>query len=293
MPNFKDITLIVNANSRKSRDWQKQISDICAELGIEVAREHYIKSRKDFVKVIKKETKIAPDLMIVGGGDGTIQGVINEIDFEKTTICVLPLGTVNNFARSLKMDKDIKTSLSKIKSGKVKKVYLGEVNGYKFTNLAAIGISVKVAQNVSDKTKRVLGRLAYYLQGVYEIITHKPFLCEINVDDAETKIFYTHQMVVANGKFNGKVRFTPGANIHAGHLMAIIFGRDKRRWVHLKNILHFIVPSWIKGQPLAIRAEKITIHTTPSRAVEIDGEPVTNTPAVFKVIDKSLKVIVP
>jgi len=293
MPIFKDIALIVNANSRRSRDWKQQISELCQELNIDIAREHYIKSRQDFIKVIKQENKRSPDLLIVGGGDGTVQGVINEIDFEKTTLCVLPLGTVNNFARSLGMDKDIKTSLSNIKKGKVKKVYLGEVNGYKFTNLAAIGLSVKVAQNVSDKTKRIFGRLAYYVQGVYEIIMHKPFLCEINVDNGETRIFYTHQLVVANGKFNGKVRFTPGANIHAGHLMVIVFGRDKRRWVHLKNILHFIVPSWVKGQPLAIRAEKISIHTKPARAVEIDGEPVTNTPAEFRIIEKSLKVIVP
>jgi len=293
MLEFKNISLIMNVNSRRSRDWRRQIVRLSSKLDIDIRRQHFINSRDDFTKAIATEMQERPDLLIVGGGDGTIHSVINLIDLQQTTLAILPLGTVNNFARSLKIKRNIRKALTTIANGKIKKVHLGQVNGHRFTNLAAVGVSANVAQNVSDKTKRVAGKLAYYMQGLYEIIVHKPFVCEVNIDDGETKIFYTHQIVIANGDYSGKVRFIPGANIDAGHLMMVIFGRDKRRWVHLKNIIYFIVPSWLRAQPLAIKAEKITIHTNPVRAIEVDGEAVSHTPAEFTIEKRILSVIVP
>lgn len=292
MEKFKDIALIVNAKSRKGKNWQDQIDPLCKELGITVARSHYVHDNQSFQAALKTETAARPDLLIIGGGDGTIHSVINHIDIAQTTVAIIPLGTVNNFARSLRIkNHDVKGALEAVRSGATKTIHLGKVNGHHFTNLSAIGVSVKVAQNVSDKTKRVFGRLAYYFQGIYEILTHKSFLCELEIDNQPLQRFHTHQIVVANGKFHGLVRFTPGASIDAGHLTVIIFGRTKRRLVHLKNILYFIFPSWVRAQPLAINGKKITIRTEPSRAIEVDGEAVSQTPAEFCIERDALRVI--
>ncbi len=292
MQQFKDIALIVNAKSRKGKTWQDQIDSICKELDINVARSHYVHDNESFQSALHTETKACPDLLIIGGGDGTIHSIINHIDLSKTTIALIPLGTVNNFARSLKLKShDVRAALETVKDGSTKTIHLGKVNGHHFTNLSAIGVSVKVAQNVSDRSKRILGRLAYYIQGIYEILAHKSFLCELEIDNEPLQRFHTHQLVVANGKFHGLVRFTPGASIDAGHLTAIIFGRSKRRLVHFKNIMYFIFPSWVRAQPLAINGQRIIIRTEPSRAIEVDGEAVSQTPAEFTIEKDALKVI--
>ena len=179
MQKFKEVAVLVNNNSRKSRHNAKDIRNLFKKNGIEVARFHKMTGRQSFKKALTAEKKAKPDLLVIGGGDGTIHSIINEVDLDKTTIAILPLGTVNNFARSLGVNSSLKKAISAIAGGKTKQIHLGSVNGHLFTNLSAIGISVKVAQNVSDKSKRFLGRLAYYIQGVYEAAVHKPFMCEL------------------------------------------------------------------------------------------------------------------
>ena len=289
MQKFKEVAVLVNNNSRKSRHNAKDIRNLFKKNGIEVARFHKMTGRQSFKKALTAEKKAKPDLLVIGGG--TIHSIINEVDLDKTTIAILPLGTVNNFARSLGVNSSLKKAISAIAGGKTKQIHLGSVNGHLFTNLSAIGISVKVAQNVSDKSKRFLGRLAYYIQGVYEAAVHKPFMCELKVDDRPTQRFYTHQIVVANGKYHGPVRFTANESIESGHLTTVIFGRTRKRLAHLKNIMYFVIPGWVKAQPLVVRGKNISIVTEPSRAVEVDGEAVSQTPAKYKLIEKGMTVI--
>jgi len=292
MQKFKSIALIVNAKSRKGRDWTEEILSLCEKYEIELQRSHIIKNGEAFKRALRTETREKPDLLIVAGGDGTIHSVINHIDLTATTLAIIPLGTVINFARSLGIkNHDVAGALKVVAAGHSKQVHLGSVNGHLFTNLSAIGVSVKVAQNISDTSKRILGRTAYYLRGIYEIVTHKSFLCELQIDNEPVQTFHTHQIVVANGKFHSLVRLTPGANIDAGHLTVIVFGRSKRRLVHLKNILYFIFPGWVRAQPLAINGRVIRITTSPARAVEVDGEAVSQTPAEFSIQKNALRVI--
>lgn len=291
MQKFKEVAVLVNNNSRKSRHSAKDIRNLFKKNDIEVARFHKMTGRQSFKKALTTEKEAKPDLLVIGGGDGTIHSIINEVDLDKTTIAILPLGTVNNFARSLGVNSSLKKAVSAIAGGETKQIHLGSVNGHLFTNLSAIGISVKVAQNVSDKSKRFLGRLAYYIQGVYEAAIHKPFMCELKVDDRPTQRFYTHQIVVANGKYHGPVRFTANESIESGHLTTVIFGRTRKRLAHLKNIMYFVIPGWVKAQPLVVRGKNISIITEPSRAVEVDGEAVSQTPAEYELIEKGMKVI--
>ena len=248
-------------------------------------------SRDAFTEALLTEEKENPDLLIIGGGDGTIHSIINHIDRATTTIAILPLGTVNNFAKSLGLKNGVETAVKAIAANQTKVLPLGSVNGHLFTNLSAVGITVNVAQNISDKTKKFLGRPAYYLQGIYEVLIHKPFMCELTIDDQPTQRFYTHQIVVANGRYHGPVRFIAGDHISSGHLTAVIFGRNKRRLAHLKSILYFVVPKWVRVQPVAMHGTHMKIVTEPSRAIEVDGEAVTNTPGRYELIEDGLTVI--
>ena len=145
MQKFKEIAVLVNDNSRKSRSSVKIIRNLFKKNELEVARIHKMTGRQSFKKAIEIEKKSKPDLLVIGGGDGSIHSIINEIDLDKTVVAILPLGTVNNFARSLGVNVSLKKAIKAIADGKTKQIHLGSVNGHLYTNLSAVGISVKVA----------------------------------------------------------------------------------------------------------------------------------------------------
>lgn len=79
-------------------------------------------------------------------------------------------------------------------------------------------------------------------------------------------------------------------SIDKGEISVIIFGRNKKRLVVLKNIIYFVIPSWVRMQPLALVGKNIKITTSPTRSVEVDGEVVSQTPATFKVKNNAVEV---
>ena len=283
--------LIINVKSRKSRDWLKTIMAAFERYGIDLARVHVVKTKQEIKEVLEAEARAEPDVLIIGGGDGTIVSAINHIIGTNIRLAVLPLGTTNNFARSLNLPTmNIAKSVKIIADGKRKKIALGWDNGHYFTNLSAIGLTTQMAANVSDRNKRFFGQTAYYVQGFIELLRHRPFECTITVDSQKPLHLVTHQLVVANGKYHGPVRMRTKTSIDKGEISVIIFGRNKKRLVVLKNIIYFVIPSWVRMQPLALVGKNIKITTSPTRSVEVDGEVVSQTPATFKVKNNAVEV---
>jgi YegS/Rv2252/BmrU family lipid kinase len=291
MPNLT-YSLLINTKSRKSRNWADSIENLLSKNGIELDRRKTVKSSEQLHEALREETKLKPDVLIIGGGDGTIDTAINYIADSDITLAIIPLGTSNYFAKALKLPiNNIEENIRIIAKNQKEKITLGRANGHYFSTMAAVGLSVQVAQNVSDQSKRFLGHLAYYLRGIVEIMHHKSFWCEIILDDDKPIQFFTHQVVVTNGRYEGVVRMSPKSSFRHGQLSVVIFGRTEKRLVHLKNILYFIFPSWIRTQPFALSAKKITINTRPVRAIEIDGEVVSQTPVKFEVAPNFIDIV--
>ncbi len=80
------------------------------------------------------------ELVIAGGGDGTVSAAAGALAGTQSVLGVLPLGTLNHFARDLGIPLDLADAAKLIAEGKSRKVDLGEVNGRTFINNSAIGI---------------------------------------------------------------------------------------------------------------------------------------------------------
>ena len=95
------------------------------------------------------------DLIAVGGGDGTLSEATHQLAHRDVCLGVLPLGTTNNFARSLGLPLHLPAALHILTEGKVADVDLGHVAGRHFANLTSLGLSVQVAQHVPHQLKRI------------------------------------------------------------------------------------------------------------------------------------------
>src|SRR5699024_2395493 len=100
------------------------------------------------------------DLLVLGGGDGTVSSVVDHLADELPVLGLLPLGTANDFARTLQIPTDLRRACEVIAGHRVVDVDLGLAEDNYFVNVASAGLSVAVTQGLSSRLKRRVGALA-------------------------------------------------------------------------------------------------------------------------------------
>ena len=98
------------------------------------------------------------DLIVVGGGDGTVSYAAGRVAGTNAVLGVLPLGTANDFARTLEIPNNLAEACAAIAEGKLVDIDLGRANGKPFLNVASVGLSVAVTEALSPRLKRTSGR---------------------------------------------------------------------------------------------------------------------------------------
>jgi YegS/Rv2252/BmrU family lipid kinase len=114
--------------------------------------------------------------IVAGGGDGTINEVLRGIAGSDVRLGVLPLGTMNVFARELKLPLEWKEAWEMIAGGGERRVDLGWANDMPLAQLAGVGFDAQAISRVHPELKRRLGPVAYVWAGVMELFTHMPLL---------------------------------------------------------------------------------------------------------------------
>ena len=110
------------------------------------------------------------DYVVSVGGDGTLNEVTNGLILSKSNIplAIISAGTVNDFATYMKLPQNAEDFCKMIKEFQIKKVDVGKVNNEYFINVLAAGMLTDIAYKVPKDKKAVLGKMAYYLEGVKE-----------------------------------------------------------------------------------------------------------------------------
>jgi diacylglycerol kinase (ATP) len=286
--------VFVNAGSRQTRRVLSNLKNDLADGQFNVMQVITVGPFRRFstaLRRLRECTRI--DCVIIAGGDGTVAGVIHELSRRKVKIGILPLGTGNSFARSLGLPLAYNEALAVIKAGKTQLASLGTVNGRIFVNAAAIGLSATTAHQISDVTKRYLGRLAYVISGARQLIFHKPFECVVETPK-KTYRFKTHEIIVANGGYYGGKPVDNHTSAYKDYLTIVAIGPDTGRLRYILGELHLLTGKQKKSAyTIDISTRKAIITTTPRRPVHADGEIITKTPATFETKPKSISVFVP
>ena len=124
------------------------------------------------------------DLMVVAGGDGTVNYAVNAMKRKglDIPIGVIPAGTANDFAGAVGMSREPLEAARQIASGAVDRVDVGRVNDLYFVNIFSFGIFTTTSQRTPDERKHKIGKLAYIIEGVKEFRTMHAVPLEIEAD---------------------------------------------------------------------------------------------------------------
>lgn len=165
------------------------------------------------------------DTIVVSGGDGTINLVLNALlsYSHNIPIGIIPSGTANDFARFLNIPKDVKAACDIIASGN--KVYsdVGQVNDKYFINVCGAGLFTNVSQQVDNDMKNILGKMAYYLKGLEQLPNFVPFSVKIK-NSKETIIDDIYLFLVLNSAGTGGFeKLSTSAEINDGKFDFIAF----------------------------------------------------------------------
>jgi YegS/Rv2252/BmrU family lipid kinase len=291
MSDIKSAALVVNAKSRKG---QRLFEQACAAMdGLPFPVDaHAVEDPDDLEATVERALAKKPDLLILGGGDGTISGLVDLMVGHDVILGVLPLGTANSFARTLGIPVDVPGAVEVLKTGKPRRIDLGMIDRDYFANCAAMGISPKIAETVPHNLKKVLGRAGYLGWAAYQFLRFRPFTLIIGEGDTRERMRVV-EVRISNGPYHGGVELIESAEVDSGEIVVqAVLGHVKRRliknWVSSTFKLqarHDEVREW--------RGKALKIDTIPRLPISIDGEVLAHTPVTAKIAAGVLRVMAP
>jgi len=285
--------LIVNTRSRRGAHLFKEAQDALEAASFNLMAAYPVRHPNELIVTVEQALSDGAELIILGSGDGTVSEVVDSLAHHKAILGFLPLGTTNNFARTLGIPLGLKDALLTLSTGKVAKVSLGLVDDDYFANVSAIGLSASIAKMVTNTQKRWLGRLAYAFTGIRAIMRQRPFSAVLTEANGKTRSITAWQIVVANGKFHAGRQLSKRAHI-ARDSLTVYFVEGTSRWALISAMLGY----WLGvDQQLKhvtyFETRSVKITTDPVQQMEIDGEVKTETPIHATLAPGALKIIVP
>jgi diacylglycerol kinase (ATP) len=289
----KQAVLIVNSRSRRGREWFERVKETLRQTDIELLQAHALREPKLIFREIEAAVDKKVPLVIVGGGDGTLSSAAKYFMDSDSTMGVLPLGTGNQFARDLSIDADVEAACRVLVEGQRRKVDVGVIGDDYFLNVATVGLTTRIAEELTVDAKRKLGRVVYLVALVRALQKVKPFRATLTTDEG-THTFETMQIVVGNGRFHaGPFPLAPDACITDGKLVVYAL-KSTNRWSLLKYAAHLPGGHHVDMEEVPTYFTTAgKLETQPHQRVTVDGEIEFRTPIKFGVLPGALPVMVP
>ena len=160
-----------------------------------------------------------PEHLLVAGGDGTINRLVNYLKHKNVTIpiAILPMGTANDFARLIGMPDTLSDACNAILNGEVRQLDMGRVNNRYFINVFSCGLFTDVSQKTPTAMKNTFGKLAYYVSSISELPSFRKMNIEVTADEISFKGSCL-LLLVFNGRTAGNLRLASHSSAEDGLL---------------------------------------------------------------------------
>nr|WP_082236076.1 diacylglycerol kinase family protein [Halobacillus massiliensis] len=287
--------IIVNPSSGKEEavHYVDKIEEILREKDYELQT---VKTKKEFdatnycIEACEGEI----DLVVSLGGDGTLHETINGMvgQAHRPRLGVIPLGTVNDFARALDLPLNPEEAIEVLRSDRTKKVDVGKFNQQYFVNIVAVGAIAEATFEVSPEQKTKFGSLAYFIEGIKTLASSQSYPLSVEYDDKVWEgdsFLFLAALTKSTGGFE---RLSPEAKVNDGvlHCYAI----KEVNMIRLASIITSVLRGSIKNDKDVeyFTAKKLRISSDKNLHTNVDGEEGDELPVSIEVKPEHIEVIV-
>lgn len=290
-------TLFINASSgwNSKEDAPEKLRRMFAESGTEaeIAR---VQQGVNLAQKAREAVAAGTGMVVAGGGDGTLSAVASGVAGTDVAFGVLPVGTLNHFARDLGLPLDLDAAAQVVLAGKTTYVDLAEVNGLTFLNNSIIGLYPIFRFLRAEQERKGWGRKAALLRAIFGVLRRYPFFnVRFHVAGQEF-VRRTPYVLIANNE-----HAMEGWNL--GQRRSLTEGR---LWIYVMRPQSRLALGWMLlklafGRFQArdhfdiFSAEQVYVETRSKRlGVALDGEiHVLDSPLRYRTLPRALRVIVP
>ncbi|MEJ2201631.1 MAG: diacylglycerol kinase family lipid kinase [Desulfuromonadaceae bacterium] len=217
------------------------------------------------------------DRLVVAGGDGTLNEVINGLVPSSIPLAFVPLGTTNVFALEVGIPVDVEAACRIALHGVPTSICLGRADEQRFLLMAGIGFDAEVVHGVDLGLKRRWGKLAYAVSAWRRFWQNPPAAIELILEDGRKMTGFG--AIIGNGRlYGGRFSLTPGASLTEDAFEVCLLSRGGR-WLEPAGAVLF-------------KARDLTVSGARGR-VQLDGDPCGPLPMRFRAVAGELSMILP
>lgn len=291
------IVCILNgsANSNKAEAYCNEIARHFRSKGCE-AKVHIARNGNEIPHLARTAVAQGATIVVAGGGDGTISAVASELVNTQTALGVIPMGTLNHFAKDLGVPLDIERAIDSIIVGETARVDVGSVNGHSFLNNASVGIYPKLVTHREHMQARGMAKWTAFAAALFRALrSYAPQAVTIDSGKLGKVVENVPFVFIGNNQYEiSGLQIGQRSRMDSGQLWVYRGAAATRLEIALLAVKS------LGGDPAAsglkiFSTEHFTLGTAQARPrVAIDGEVMNlEAPLDFRILKSALAVVVP
>jgi diacylglycerol kinase family enzyme len=252
---------------------------------------------KSIAELAAEASKDRYDVVVAGGGDGTVNAVASALAGTPVRMGVIPMGTLNHFAKDLKIPLSAEEAVRTIVAGHVTAVDIGEVNGQIFVNNSSLGLYPAVVRLRETIQKSGYRKWTAFFQAAWKLFFSRfPRLrLEIKSSAAPFTRTTTPLLFIGNNNYETALTQLGTRKVLNNGKLWVAVPLAKNRWQLVLALLALVRGRAEASDVSAFEAESLIVNNKCTALnVAIDGEVLLlQTPLHYRIWPKALKVIVP
>jgi diacylglycerol kinase (ATP) len=289
--------IVVNPKAGSVRDVEALLKQLCR---LNPRKLCLTKRTGEAGTLARQAVRAGCDYIIAAGGDGTLNEVINGIAaphrVRSVRIGMVPLGTANDFARSLNLPASIEENIDNLSANQTISVDLVRITAKRtryFINVSAGGFSGVVAEKLTSQMKSTWGPLAYLRSAAAALPELHAYHSTIVFDDVEKLMIEVYNVIVANGQFvAGGLPVAPDASVWDGLFDVLLVPKRPAGEIVLLAAQMLLGKHLSSGALIFRRAKKLSVTSRPRMSFNVDGERFGNDPAIFEIVPSAVEFVI-
>lgn len=287
---------ILNPSSGKemAESYRAQGVQVLEEMGYSVEI-RATETEGDATAFAREAARSGHALVVAMGGDGTVNEAINGLagESDRPDFALIPLGTVNDFARALAIPLDPEEAIRRLPGFVARPTDIGQAGSRYFMNVLAAGSLAEGVMDVPAGEKTRFGTLAYAGHGLQTLLTDEGNRFTVTHDSGKWTGQASLILVALTNSVGGFEKMNPDARTDDGMLHLTVIKQSKLPGLLKMSVSLLLGKLQEEGAVEKIRTARVRIETDEPLACNIDGDEGGKTPIGIRVLPRHLNILAP